>query len=108
MKKIFLLGYSLFLFAGVKAQQPKTKNTDVIGHREGHSPESKAQQKQVKNNTPAFPKPVDSVKHSAKMRSATGNQTIPRPVNSVPVKPAVGRPKTSERTVDTMTLYIRQ
>jgi hypothetical protein len=107
MKKTFLLLCSLVLFAGVKAQQPKTKKTEVIGYREGHSPESKKQQKQAGSNTPAFPKPVDSVQHSAKMKSATGNQTFPKPIDSVRIKAPVGRQKTTEKNVKAVTQFIK-
>ena len=47
MKKTFLLVCFLFLLAGLKAQQAKIKNPDIIEHQEGDSPELKTQQKQV-------------------------------------------------------------
>ena len=107
MKKTFLLIYFLFLLGGVKAQQVKAKNTDVIEHREGNSPELKKQQKQVKNETQAVPKPLDSARSTAKMKPATGSQNIPRPVDSVRLKVAPGRFKTSDRKVDSLTKFIK-
>lgn len=103
MKKTFLLVQFLFLLAGVKAQQAKTKNTDVIEHREGNSPEAKKQQKQVKNNTQAFPKPVDSVRGSAKMRSVAGSQVILKPVDSL----KVNRNITADKNAAAATQFIK-
>ena len=80
MFKIILLAAFLFLFMGLKAQQTNVKKTEVIEHREGSSQELKAPLKQVKNLMQAFPKPIDSVRSSAKMKPAIGNQTIPKPV----------------------------
>mgnify|MGYP001302536391 CR=1 FL=1 len=51
MKKTILLACFLLLFAGLKAQQAKSKNSDVTEHREGGNPAVKAQQKQVKKDT---------------------------------------------------------
>lgn len=110
MKKAFSLAFLLFLFAGVKAQQVKTKNTDVIGHKEGGNPAVKAQ-KQVKNTTQNFPKPLDSVRSAAKIKSATGNQTIPKPLDSARFKPvinpATNRYKTSDRQAAAVEKFIK-
>ena len=107
MKKTFLLIYFLFLLAGIKAQQVKTKNTDVIEHREGNSPELKKQQ-QVKNETQAVPKPLDSARSAAKMKPATGSQNIPRPVDSVRLRGVLpDRMKSAERKVDSVTKFIK-
>ena len=103
MKKTFLLVTLLFLFAGVKAQHVKTKNTEVTGHREGHSPEMKEQQQQVQNGTQAFPKPVDSVKASAKTRSAGGSQVILKPLDSL----AVNRKITADKNAAGATQLIK-
>lgn len=51
MKKTFLLVCFLFLLARLKAQQAKSKNTDITEHREGGNPALKVQQKQVKKGT---------------------------------------------------------
>ncbi|MGG9964805.1 hypothetical protein [Ferruginibacter sp. SUN106] len=108
MKKTFLLINFLFLLGGIKAQQAKTKNTDVIEHREGNSPELKKQQQQVKNETQVVPKQLDSARSAAKMKPATGSQNIPRPVDSVRLGGVVpDRMKTTERRVDSLTKFIK-
>ncbi|WP_460551967.1 hypothetical protein [Ferruginibacter profundus] len=108
MKKYFLLAILLFLFGGLKAQQEKTKSTGVIEHREGSSQELKKQQKQVKNETQAFPSPVDSARSAAKMKPATGSQNIPRPVDSVRLRGVVpDRMKTTNRSVDSLLKFIK-
>lgn len=108
MKKTFLLMHFLFLLGGVKAQQANTKNTDVIEHREGNSPELKKQQQKVKNETQAVPKPLDSARSAAKMKPATGSQNIPRPVDSIRFRSVVpDRTKTSNKRVDSLTKFIK-
>jgi|SRR4051812_12899720 hypothetical protein len=108
MKKGFLLMYLLLLLGGVKAQQVKTKNTDVIEHREGNSPELKKLQKQVKNEIQAVPKQIDSARSAAKMKPATGSQNMPRPVDSIRLRGDVPNPaKTNDRRVDTLTKFIK-
>ncbi len=108
MKKTFLLVYFLLLLVAVKAQQAKTKNTDVIEHREGSSPEMKKLQKQVTNETQAVPKPLDSARSAAKMKPASGSQNIPKPLDSVRFRGvAPDRMKTSDKKVDSLTKYIK-
>ncbi|MEI9954815.1 MAG: hypothetical protein WDM90_00525 [Ferruginibacter sp.] len=108
MKKTFLFIPFLFLLGGVKAQQAKTKKTDVIEHREGNSPEVKKLQKQVKNETQAIPKPLDSARSAAKMKPAIGSQNIPKPLDSVRLRTLVpGRMITTEKRVDSVTKYIK-
>lgn len=106
MFKIILSAAFLFLFTELKAQQPKSKKTDVIEHREGGNPQLKAQQQQVKNE-PLVIKKVDSVKTSAKMKSATANPTIPKPVDSLRLKVAPGRTISTDRAVDSLTKFIK-
>ncbi|MBS1496863.1 MAG: hypothetical protein JSU03_08270 [Bacteroidetes bacterium] len=95
MFKIILSAAFLLLFTGLKAQQAKSKNTDVIEHKEGGNPAVKAQvarqaitagpradsvrkfivskdtptkkpeKKPVNNGTQAFPKSLDSVRSAA-------------------------------------------
>ena len=107
MKKALLLLSLFFILGAVKAQQAKTKNTDVTEHREGNSPELKKQQKQVKNETQAVPKPLDSARSAAKMKTPAGSQNIPKPVDSVRFKPAVNRAKTADKVADSILKYIK-
>lgn len=108
MKKTFLLVCFLFLLAGLKAQEAKSKKPDIIEYREGSSPELKAQQKPVKNETQVVPKPLDSIRSSAKMKSAIGNQTIPKRIDSVSFKSNSNRFKTSDKKVDSVTQFIKE
>lgn len=103
-KETFLLVSFLFLLAGVKAQQSKIKNTEVIEYRKGNSPEWKEQQKQVKNETQAVPKPLDSVRSSAKMKTVKENKTISKPIYS-PINGSSS--KTSDRKADSLLDFIK-
>ncbi|MEP6674336.1 MAG: hypothetical protein ABJA78_04250 [Ferruginibacter sp.] len=63
----------------------------------------KAQMKQ----TQTVPKPLDSVRSSAKIKSAIGTQPILRHVDSVRFKTNISITKTSDKKVDSMTKFIK-
>lgn len=80
MKITWSLVCFLFLFAWVKAQKAKIKNTEVVGHGEGGNPAVKA--KVLKNTTQAFPKPLNTARRAAKTRAATESKAVLKPMDN--------------------------